>query len=641
MSRAGFGFMRGLPIPLPRGLGTEALPPEGAHSADKKEFVSLPLHLRTRCGFKLASALAALLAVAAVVFLVLQCDLKRLQRTRALGVGERSLASDDEGDDVESFVQESLMVCTGLAGADGQQVQEPQGSGDKQQAQEPQGAGAVPRRRRRRARATPANGGGTQPRTRKRPGKTGETMKILLKMAKSSAEFSESSHSSEGTSASPTSPSLAKDASESDEEPLKKKKTERLAETGSQVAKSKTTPGETSTSSGGPVGEEPFGIPSSLLELYFEDTLQAAADESIADWLLVPEADLPLSLTLSEDEEADVAAPQMGPETVASPESLGDSSWTAELAAILAGEQEQQDEVAGPSSVLMSSSDQPPEGAAFPLPEIAPTALEEPSTSAASTAATSPLLTKLLMPSGAALQVSSLTPTVGSPQASSPVNQHPFYRIPASWPKNVRLPFFSVEMCFRKVPEESLDSLLETVRRVLDQQSLSVKDIRTLQSTGEKMISYTGRYFTRQVSISDDSNLMRSLGIRVILAHYLLTVCNVVGPSMQKEQWWGPHMRRVLTPPAGWRPPSGRVTYSRGTDRAALVQGLIDAMRILGRGERLPAQLIVPIMQELLCSPDGLAYFKHPGWRGFREANERFLGIGPEESESSDDDDAE
>ncbi|KAL8445406.1 hypothetical protein Emed_005632 [Eimeria media] len=631
--------MRGLPIPLPRGLGLEALPTGGAHPADKKEFVSLPLHLRTRCGFELASALAALLAVAAVVFLVLQCDLERLQRTRALGVGERRLASDDEGEDVESFIQESLRVCEGLAGADEQQVQEPQGAGDKQQVQEPQGTDLRPRPEP--APATPADAWGSQPRTRKRPGKTMETLKILSKMAKSSANFSESSHSSEETSAPPTFPSSAKDASESDEEPLKKKNTEGLTETGSQVAKSKTTPGETSTSSGGPVGEEPFGIPSSLLELYLQDTLQAAADGSIAEWLLDPEADLPSSSTLSKEEEADVAALQMGAETLPSLESLEDPSLTAELAAILATDQEQQDEVVEPLNILVSSSDQSPEGAALPSLEAAPTALEEPSTSAASTAATSPLLTKLLMPSGAAVQVSSLTPTVGSPQASSPINQHPFYRIPASWPKNVRLPFFSIEKCLLKALREPLDSLLETVRRILDQQSLSVKDIRTLQSTGEKMITYSGRYFTRRANISDDSNLVRTLGVRVLLAHYLLTVCNVVGPNMQKEQWWGPHMGPILTPPAGWRPPSGRVIYSRGRDRAALVQGLIDAMRILGRGERPPAQLIVSIMQELLCSPDTQTYYKQPGWEGFREANERFLGIGPKESESTDDDEDE
>ncbi|KAL8445404.1 hypothetical protein Emed_005630 [Eimeria media] len=617
--------MRGLPIPLPRGVGLEALPTEGAHLADKTE----------------------------------SCEVRSFQRTRTLGVGERRLASDGEEDDVESFVEESLRVCEGLAGADEQQVQEPQGAGDKQQAQEPQGAGdkqqvqepqgrgdkqqvqepqgagAVPRRRRRRARATPANAGGTQPRTKKRPGKTGETMKILLKVAKSSAEFSKYSHSSEKRSALLTSPSSAKDTFESDEEPLKKKKkkkkSEVMAENTPQVAKAKASAsGEASISSGGPAGEDPFGIPGSLLELYLQDTLQTAEGGSIAEWLLDPEAELPSSLTLLEEEEANLAAEQMGPETVASPESLKDPSLMAELAAIQA-------EVAGPSSVLVSSSDQPPEGAALPLPEIAPTALEEPSTSAASTAATSPLLTKLLMPSGAAVQVSSLTPTVGSPHASPSMDQHPFYRIPASRPAYVFLPYFSFNNCSREVPSQPLESLLETVRQILDQPSLSVKDIRTLQSAGEKMISYTGRYFTRLLGLNNDSNLMRTLGVRVILAHYLLTVCNLVGPNMQKEKWWGPHMGPVLTPPAGWRPPIGRVTYSRGRDRAPLVQNLIDAMRILGRGERPPANLIVPIMQELLCSPDTQTYYKQPGWEGFRKANERFLGIGPEESESSDD----
>ncbi|KAL8447603.1 hypothetical protein Emed_004284 [Eimeria media] len=543
----------------------------------------------------------------------LQCEVRRLQRRRTLKVGERRLASDDEEDEVESFVQESLMVCKGLAGPDEHQGQEPQGAGDKQQAQEPQGAGAVPRRRRRRASATLAKARGPHAHKRKRTGKSMETLKILFEMAKSSAEESlKSSHSSEDTSASSASSSLPKDTSESEEEPLtKKKKTGVLAEKSSQVAKAKTTPGEPSTSTGGPVGEDPFDIPGSLLELYLQDTLQTAEGGSIADWLIDPEADVPLSSTLSKEEEANLAGLQMGPETLPSPESLEDSSLMADLAAILATEQAQQDEVAGSSSLLVSSSGQFLDGAALPAPETAPTALE-----------------------------SSPTATAGSPPSSPPMDQHPFYRIPASLPENVPLPFFSVVNCLRIVPEESVDGLLETVRYILEQQTLSVEDIHTLQSVGEKLISFSNRYF-RPLKMNNDSNLMRSLGIRVIVAHYLLTVCEVVGPNMQKEQWWDSRMRSVLTPPPGWQPPSGPVTHSRAKDRAVRVQNLISAMNILRRGERLPAKVIVPIMQELLCSPDTLAYFKHRGWKGFRKANQRFLGISPEESESSDDDEDE
>ncbi|KAL8447604.1 hypothetical protein Emed_004285 [Eimeria media] len=538
------------------------------------------------------------------------------------------------------WLQESLTVCTGLAGPDKHQRQEPQGAGDKQQAQEPQGALAVPRRRRRRSRATLAKASGPQKHKRKRTGKTMETMKLLFEMTKSSAESSESSHSSEETSASPASSSLPKEPSESDKKPLtKKKKTEGLADKSSQVAKAKTSaPGEPSTSTGGPVGEDPFGIPESLLELYLQDTLQVAEDDSIADWLLDPEADVPLSSTLSKEEEARLAAEQMGPETVASPESLRDSSLMAELVAILAAEQGQQDEVARSSSLLVSSSGQFLDGAALPAPETAPTALEEPSTSAAST---SPTLAKLLRPSSAAVQESSPAQTAGSPPASPPMDQHPFYRLPTSWPGNVPLPRFSSEDCIGTAPGESLDSMLERARRILDQPTLSIEDIRTLQSTAEKMISFSGRYFIKEVAMAADSGLIQSMGARVLLAHYLLAVCKVVGPNMQKQQWWGPQMGHVLTPPSGWRPPSGSATSARVKDRAVLVQNLISAMNILRRGERLPAKVIVPIMQELLCSPDTQKYFKHRGWRGFRKANQRFLGISPEESESSDTDEDE
>ncbi|KAL8442749.1 hypothetical protein Emag_006233 [Eimeria magna] len=371
--------MWGEPFRPPGGQDIEILPTEGADRAALREFAPSYSRPRTRCGSKVTTALAALLAVAAVVFVVLHCEVRRVEKTRTSGLRERRLASRDEEDEVETSVQGSPKVCEGLAGAGEQQVQEAQGVVTR------------PRRRRARVPATSGNAGGPQARARKTPGKSGEALKILFQMAKGSAQFSESSHSSKETSPSPTSSSSAQETPESEEEPLiKKKKSKELAEKSSQVAKPKTSAPEAALSihalcseelvnagersRGGPGGEDDFNIPASLLELYLQDTLHAAEESSIADWLIDPEADLPLSITLSEEKEAHFAALQMGAEAGPPLGSLEGSSLMTEQAPISVTGQEQHDGVAGASGLLVSSSDQPPEVAAMSLAEAAPTA---------------------------------------------------------------------------------------------------------------------------------------------------------------------------------------------------------------------------------------------------------------------------
>ncbi|KAL8434489.1 hypothetical protein ACSSS7_003135 [Eimeria intestinalis] len=428
-------------------------------------------------------------------------------------------------------------------------------------------------------------------------------------MAKSSAELSASSRFPKETSASPDSASSERGTFEFEEElPAKKKKSGEVAEKVAQIEEAKTSSlGEPGTSSEGPNDNE-FYIPEPMLELYLQDTLQAAQENLLADWLIDPDVDLPSILTVPGEEEVHFAAAQM--EAQARPSLEGLSLMSLQAATIVAG-QTRPDEVSQASgSVVSSTSGHPQEGAALLLLEGEPTAAVF----------------------GGCLFL---------PKDSPPMDQHPFSKIPVSWPRDVSLPDFDFKTSFSVSPSASLSTLLEEARRILARQELSLDDVGALQRIGKNLVSYAGRYFMRLVSLDDDASLASSLGKRVLLAHYLLLVCEVVGPNTRREQWWGPHMGRLLTPPPGWQPPSESAVFHKGKRRGALVKMLIEAMAILRRGEMLPARLIVPIMQQLICSPDTQKSFREKGWRGFRRANQQYLGISPEESTSSDSDEDE
>ncbi|KAL8434486.1 hypothetical protein ACSSS7_003132 [Eimeria intestinalis] len=169
--------------------------------------------------------------------------------------------------------------------------------------------------------------GGAQEGTRKSLGKTGETIRILLKMANSLADLSESSQSPEGTSASPNSSSSERRTSEPEEEPSKKRKKSReVARKRVWIEEAKASSlGESSYSSGG-LGDDEFGIPESVHELYHQYTLQAALEGLLLDWLVDPSVELPSILTLPGEEEVHFAAGQMDAEAPPSLEDLSGCS---------------------------------------------------------------------------------------------------------------------------------------------------------------------------------------------------------------------------------------------------------------------------------------------------------------------------
>ncbi|KAL8269471.1 hypothetical protein Esti_006601 [Eimeria stiedai] len=90
----------------------------------------------------------------------------------------------------------------------------------------------------------------------------------------------EDNRSSEEIRASPSSPSSAESRSDPQEQPYKKKKRiEEPARGKTQTAEGKTSiSGEPGASSGGLDDEDSSEIPSSLLDLYLKDTLEAAQE---------------------------------------------------------------------------------------------------------------------------------------------------------------------------------------------------------------------------------------------------------------------------------------------------------------------------------------------------------------------------
>ncbi|KAL8442747.1 hypothetical protein Emag_006231 [Eimeria magna] len=450
--------------------------------------------------------------------------------------------------------------------------------------------------------------GGTPGKTSatKNRGKTEATLELLRSLPNVPAEWSDSG-SSEETISLPSPRSWAEDNSEAEEEPPRKKGRTEPIKGEKRKAENKTSllggfwhSEDPSTSSDGLEDDFAVELPPSLLDLYFNDTLEAAQESSFADWLLDPDKEFPRSPEPPEEDEGPLPAQSPLTDVFPSIESL--MLMVEEAAAVVTGQwQWQYEEAAGTSSrnASNSSTEQYAEGAASPLLKAEPALEEEPSTGAASASK--------------------------SPHSSRSLEDHPFYRRPDIPSGTVDLPVVDFVSAFGGQPGGSLGTLLEPVRIIMAKTQLSHSDILELQRLGVSLMAYAGLRMMKPVKKSQHSALVQPLTQRLLLAHYLLAVCDLVGPAMQRENWWYLYMQRVLEHPPNWEPLPEERAKQVGRARPALVKMIVEAMAILRRGQRVPPQLIVPIMQQVFCTDFTIKYFSRSEWAGWRQAEADFF----------------
>ncbi|KAL8434492.1 hypothetical protein ACSSS7_003138 [Eimeria intestinalis] len=353
--------MSGEPPHFSHGRVREAPPGNRNIQSEVLNFGVSSRRLRRGRSLNVASALVALIAVAAVAFLIWRCTVWRVLTVKTSGLAARLLASGDEEDGSKIFSHGSPKVCEGTSEVEEQQVPEAQASDSRSK-----------RRRVPRVPSTAAYAG-ESPKPSKRIRSVGReaTMEFLMKMHKDPAKLSAQSKASEEIGASTSSPCSAEASSHPPEgQPSEeKKRSEESPQGEAHTAEGKTgISGEPSTSSGRPYDENDEELPSSLLDSYLEDTLEAAQASFFADWLLDPDQDIPQSPAPPE-QGGDLLAPE---DLVAkAPGSLGDPSHLVEEApAIVRAYSQQKD------SRQILIKDAPPTSAppgwtaSFPLKEL-------------------------------------------------------------------------------------------------------------------------------------------------------------------------------------------------------------------------------------------------------------------------------
>ncbi|KAL8431324.1 hypothetical protein Efla_004197 [Eimeria flavescens] len=225
------------------------------------------------------------------------------------------------------------------------------------------------------------------------------------------------------------------------------------------------------------------------------------------------------------------------------------------------------------------------------------------------------------------------TPFLVALQQENRYGRHPFVRLPRSWPHGMVFPVDEANKYFETRPTRFLPVLLNSIRAILVKDRLDVADMQMLSTSTFELMGYVNCFFTRPVQSRKISNNMEGLGKRFLAGFYLLSACQVLGPTMRLEQWWPEQMKLPLSPPTWWR--ESHSHHLQGGRGAKLLQSLVKGLQILSERQLPPADLTVHIMRSLLCHKKSLKYFMHPDFDPWREVDAAFFSETSSDSASA------
>ncbi|KAL8425977.1 hypothetical protein Efla_007776 [Eimeria flavescens] len=186
---------------------------------------------------------------------------------------------------------------------------------------------------------------------------------------------------------------------------------------------------------------------------------------------------------------------------------------------------------------------------------------------------------------------------------------------------------------FETRPTRFFPVILNSIRAILVKDRLDVADMHMLSTSTFELMGYVNCFFTRPVQSRDVSNVMEALGRRFLAGLYLLSACQVLGPTMRLEQWWPEQMILPLSPPTWWT--ESHSHHLQGGRGAKLLQSLVKGLQILSERRLPPADLTVHIMRSLLCHKKSLKYFMHPDFHPWRDMDAAFFSETSSDSASA------
>ncbi|CDJ35951.1 uncharacterized protein EMH_0046740 [Eimeria mitis] len=163
-------------------------------------------------------------------------------------------------------------------------------------------------------------------------------------------------------------------------------------------------------------------------------------------------------------------------------------------------------------------------------------------------------------------------------------------------------------------PRTNTPKTLASIRQLLVKEQLTADELQSLIDLAAKVVKNVynmGKFRKGLVPLREvREHVMR----RFIIADALWGICEVVGPSMRKEEWWKQVMEKLLLFP------SASVTSGHmQTGRFQVVRRFVAALQMYREGRRPAPREVIELKREVFCSPEAPPPFRSREYDIFRD----------------------
>lgn len=199
------------------------------------------------------------------------------------------------------------------------------------------------------------------------------------------------------------------------------------------------------------------------------------------------------------------------------------------------------------------------------------------------------------------------------------LQNHSFYRLPRA-DSVVPAVCFDGRLALQSTTEpKHLAKKLLLLREVFAQDRVSSNNINLLVLLANDLLNYAAQLHPTDLEGNSPAQVVMPVARRFLLADALWCICEVVGPSMKKDQWWNLFISNIKITESvveqrrvesnSWRPLIGR---------------LRDAVELFGQGVRPTPQEIVHLKRAIFCGPNIPPRFKNREWHPWRKDDENY-----------------
>ncbi|CDJ43003.1 hypothetical protein, conserved [Eimeria tenella] len=201
--------------------------------------------------------------------------------------------------------------------------------------------------------------------------------------------------------------------------------------------------------------------------------------------------------------------------------------------------------------------------------------------------------------------------------------KHPFYRLPPAGPTMGIEPFDTDFALTIAAPAAGAAAKLDPIRQIFLKPQISAQDMQQLVRLGEQLVAYAQKYLAKEISLKSNWRLSESMARRFLVADALWCICNIVGPAMQRGQWWD----QILGKIGGHEALVDHVNSLSSPNGPTFLARIVAALEQYKRGDRPAPREVVELKMRILRQPCVTEEFRRPQWDPWRNDDKHFRGI--------------